>query len=80
MNAIAKPHITSRVPIVLRYHLDGTLKSSASDSGNTFAYFTYSFLWNKRKKNVTCKGYLYMLFSYSKNIASLSYNIITLCQ
>jgi len=50
MNAIAKPHITSRVPTVLRYHLEGTLKSSASDSGNTFAYFTYSFLWNKRKE------------------------------
>lgn len=50
MNAIAKPQITSRVPTVLRYHLDGTLKSNASDSGNTFAYFTYSFLWNKRKE------------------------------
>jgi hypothetical protein len=50
MNAIANPQITSRVPTVRRYHLDGTLKSNASDSGNTFAYFTYSFLWNKRKE------------------------------
>ena len=49
MNAIANPQITSRVPTVLRYHLDGTLKSSASDSGNTFAYFTYSFLCKKKE-------------------------------
>lgn len=44
MNAIANPQIISRVPTVRRYHLDGTLKSSASANGNTFAYLTYSFL------------------------------------
>lgn len=42
--AIASPQIISSDPTTLLYHLLGTLKSSVPDSGNTFAYFTYSFL------------------------------------
>lgn len=49
MNAIALPHIISKAPTVLLYHFDGILKSSASDNGNTLAYFTYSFLYNNIK-------------------------------
>lgn len=43
--AIASPQIISNDPTTLLYHLLGTLKSNVPDNGNTFAYFTYSFLW-----------------------------------
>lgn len=48
--AIASPQIISSDPTTLLYHLLGTLKSSVPDSGNTFAYFTYSFLCEHDKK------------------------------
>lgn len=48
--AIASPQIISSDPTTLLYHLLGTLKSSVPDSGNTFAYFTYSFLCKHDKK------------------------------
>lgn len=46
-NAIAIPHAISKRPTARRYHFDGTLKSKVSEKGNTLAYFTNSFLWNK---------------------------------
>lgn len=49
-NAMAIPQAISRIPTVRRYHFDGTLKSSVSDSGNTLAYFTNSFLCNNSKE------------------------------
>lgn len=44
MNAITKPLNTSKPPTTRRYHFDGIFISKSSDSGNTFEYFTYSFL------------------------------------
>lgn len=49
--AITNPLRISNPPTVRRYHFDGILMSNKSDNGNTFEYFTYSFLCetNKRK-------------------------------
>lgn len=45
MVAIENPQMTSMEPMILLYHLAGTFMSNIAVSGNTLAYFTYSFLW-----------------------------------
>lgn len=60
IKAIAAPQVTSNPPTVRLYHFDGILKLKTDENGNTFAYFTYSFLWKKYKKNIIITGVVYI--------------------
>lgn len=59
MNTRMKPQTISVHPTIFLNHLAGTLKPNSWLKGNTFAYFTNSFLWKKqnRERSLIKKSY-----------------------
>lgn len=46
ITTMASPQMTSIIPMERLYHFEGILRPNRAVRGNTFAYFTYSVLWN----------------------------------